>query len=38
MYIRNNWSLTLIVLKRKVRKGMPGRPCVKEEEGVYYVY
>lgn len=27
-----------IMLKRKVRKGMQGRPCVKEEEGIYYVY
>ena len=26
------------MLHRKVRKGKPGRPCVKEEEGVYYVY
>lgn len=26
------------MLQRKVRKGMPGRPCVKEEKGVYYVY
>ncbi|MDY6867056.1 MAG: transposase [Chloroflexota bacterium] len=25
------------MLQRKVRKGKPGRPCVKEE-GVYYVY
>ena len=24
--------------QRKVRKGTPGRPCVNEEEGIYYVY
>lgn len=27
-----------MMLKRKVRKGQPGRPCVKEDEGIYYVY
>lgn len=26
------------MLQRKVRKGTPGRPCVNEEEGIYYVY
>jgi putative transposase len=27
-----------MMLKRSVRKGIAGRPCVKEEEGIYYVY
>ena len=26
------------MLNRKVRQGKPGRPCVKEEASVYYVY
>ena len=27
-----------IMLERAVRKRTPGRPCVKETEGFYYVY